>query len=83
VRKIWQIWFIFSPQDVLERKKYKNGKKNSMKLVRLFGPKSVIFKHIHFSFGKTHQKKVKFCTIGAYDCVFKRNFLKFENTNFR
>jgi hypothetical protein len=34
VRKPWQIWFIFSLQDVLERKKYKNGKKNLMKLVR-------------------------------------------------
>jgi hypothetical protein len=34
VRKLWQIWFIFSLQDVFERKKYKNGKKNSMKLVR-------------------------------------------------
>jgi hypothetical protein len=28
VRKPWQIWFIFSLQDVLERKKYKNGRKN-------------------------------------------------------
>jgi hypothetical protein len=37
-----------------------------------FGPKSVIFKHIHFSFGTTHQKNVKFCTIGAYVCVFKK-----------
>jgi hypothetical protein len=26
VRKPWQIWFIFSLQDVLERKKHKNGK---------------------------------------------------------
>jgi hypothetical protein len=34
VRKPWQIWLIFSLQDVLERKKYKNDKKNSMKLVR-------------------------------------------------
>jgi hypothetical protein len=34
VRKPWQIWFIFSLQHVLERKKYKNGKKISMKLVR-------------------------------------------------
>jgi hypothetical protein len=32
VGKPLQIWFLFSP--VLERKKYKNGKKNSMKLVR-------------------------------------------------
>jgi hypothetical protein len=34
VRKPWQIWWIFSLQDVLERKKLKNVKKNSMKLVR-------------------------------------------------
>jgi hypothetical protein len=34
VKKLWQIWFIFSPQDVLERTKYKNGKKNSIKLVQ-------------------------------------------------
>jgi hypothetical protein len=48
-----------------------------------FDPKSVIFKHIHFSFGKTHQRNVKFCTIGVYVCVFKKKLLKFENTNFR
>jgi hypothetical protein len=34
VGKPFQNWFIFSLQDVPERKKYKNGKKNSMKLVR-------------------------------------------------
>jgi hypothetical protein len=34
LRKPWQIWLFFSLQDVLERKKYKNDKKNSMKLVR-------------------------------------------------
>jgi hypothetical protein len=28
VRKLWHFWFIFSLQDILERKKYKNGKKN-------------------------------------------------------
>jgi hypothetical protein len=37
-----------------------------------FGPKSVIFKHFHFSFGKTHQKNVKICKIGAFVCVFKK-----------
>jgi hypothetical protein len=34
VEKPLQIWFIFCLQDVLERKKYENGKKNSMRLVR-------------------------------------------------
>jgi hypothetical protein len=73
MRKPLQIWLIFSLQDVQERKIYKNGKKNSLMSVRwvlkvthVFGPKSVIFKHFHFSFGKTHQKNVKFCLNGAY-----------------
>jgi hypothetical protein len=73
VRKPWQVWWI-----LLERKKKWQEKFDEVGPVSaqsdtcFFGPKSVIFKHIHFSFEKTHQKNVKFCTIGAYVCVFKR-----------
>jgi hypothetical protein len=48
-----------------------------------FGPKSVIFEREYVSFGKTHQKNVKICTIGAYVSVFKKKLQKFENSNFR
>jgi hypothetical protein len=61
VRKPWQIWWIFSLQDVLEQKKQKWQEKFDE-----VGPVSAQSDTFFWS------KSVKFCTIGAYVCVFKR-----------
>jgi hypothetical protein len=79
VRKSWQILWIFSLQDVLDQKKRKEKWQEKFDEVGpvspqhvFFGPKLVIFEHFHFSLRKTHRKNVKFCTVVAYVCVFKR-----------
>jgi hypothetical protein len=58
VGKPWKIWWIFSLQNVLNKKKSKWHKK-----IDEDPQNGTCF---HFSFKKTHHKDVKFCTIGAY-----------------
>jgi hypothetical protein len=47
-----------------------------------FSPKSDIFKHIHFSFGKTHQKNVKFAQLEDMYVFLRKNYKNLKSQIF-